>query len=199
MIRNQTRLRSRVSGLNILPEEYRRRYLSRTELFLGALFLVGLVALGISVPALSAGRDVTASLREQQKRLVAANNALVPSLQQTQQLRKDISNLQAIMAQNRQAREVALGARLDWQTLLASVLVEPPNRIELTGIEKAPARQLFVSGIAHGGFALIDQYYKQLSATPGVTKVTMDRVDGGEDKDKNALLQFRMILTLVKD
>lgn len=192
------RRHARPLAINILPEEYRKRYLTRRESGLLALLLIGLAALALVYPRLSRATDQSAALRAEERRSVAATRALAPRVQQGEQLRQEIAGLQAQLAKTRKERAVALAPRLNWEALLAGVLVSTPRGIELTSIESG-SRQLVVEGASYEGFSALESYYGQLTRTPGIAKATINRTALREDKSKFSYLAFKLTLTLTGD
>ncbi len=182
-------------AINILPYEYRKRYLSRLEGILLLVLLAGALLAVISFQGLQAARDETAVLRERESRQRAANNSFKPQVEQAAALRQKIAKLQATLDKAQKTRDVLAVQRLDWGGLLSPVLLNLPSGIELTAIAKDLKQQMIVDGVSRNGFAPFEQYYNQLNSTPGVSKVIITRTEAKEEEEGN-LLVFSLVLTI---
>lgn len=185
-------------AINILPEEYRKRYLTWREGALLAMLLVGLVALVFSLQRLSDQREKTSALRAEERRLTTAIRALAPQGPQAEQLRQEIARLQATLAKARKERGAILAPRFNWEALLPRVFVSLPRGIELTAIERTPGR-LVIAGASYEGFSALEQYYNQLVGAPGVAKATVDRADLTDVDGADSYLLFNLTMTLAGD
>lgn len=186
----------RLPDINILPLEHRPRRLTPLEGGLAVLALMGILLLPWSLqPYLDARSDIS-TLRSEHQRLLAAADALAPQIQAGEKLRQEIAALEARGQAQSKVREFLQGRRLEWDRLLSNLLVALPAGVELTSVAKG-VNDITVEGISRLGFDGVAQYYNQLKATPGVSRVTVTRTAAVGGPGAGGGLSFTLSVELV--
>ncbi|MBI2918426.1 MAG: hypothetical protein HYY01_10585 [Chloroflexi bacterium] len=188
----------RFPDVNILPQEYRPRGLSRVELAIIAVLLIAAVVLPLSLRSYLDARSHISELRAEQQRITTAAARLVPQTQQADKLRQEVSALQANLDRSKKLREALRVQRTDWGPLLVPLIVSLPSGIELTSVVRAP-KLVTVEGVSRAGFPDVALYYSQLNAAPGVAGVTITKTNITESKDLGNLLTFNVSIELVNE
>ncbi|MEA3459292.1 MAG: PilN domain-containing protein, partial [Chloroflexota bacterium] len=126
--------------LNILPEEYRPRKISRRAIILGA------VAVGLAVLLLpfytvfSNMRGDVADLRLDLRRTQNKLEALGTPAPEIVELSDTLSNTVAMVNQVEEARPTIEAGRTDWSEVMAAINSYDPAKITLTSIEQADSQ-----------------------------------------------------------
>lgn len=188
----------RFPDINILPQEYRPRVLSRLEWAIIALLLVAAVVLPLSLRSYLDARSHNSDLESERRRLVVAFDKLSSQTQEADKLRQEVSALQASLDTSKKVREALRIQRTEWGALLVPLLVSLPSGVELTSMVKAP-KVITIDGVSRSGFPDLALYYSQLKTAPGVARVTITKTTVTEGKDVGSLLTFTLSIELVND
>lgn len=189
---------TRIPDVNILPEEYRWRLLTR--LLGGALLVLiaGSVLAYFSFNNLTGIREEQSPLRTEHRRLLAAADELSPQFQQAKSLLQEITKLKEDLQKNRNARQTVLSQQREWQALLPPIFVSLPSDIELQSLTQS-GTLIGITGVSQGGYPSIAQYYHQLQAISGVERVTIDRTEVKQEKEGRSYHVFELTLQLRED
>lgn len=193
------RLRARSTkpslAINILPAGYRRRYVNRRELGLALLLLVVVAVVVISAQRTWGSMQEVSALRAEEGEVVTTTRRLATKVQEAESLRREVSGLTATLAETQRLRDALASQWLDWDKLLFGALVSQPSGIELSWL-KADPKRLDIGGVSHGGFTALQRYYDQLSTTPGVSKVNINKTGSLKDAGKADDLGFELTVDL---
>lgn len=188
----------RFPDINILPQEYRPRGLSRADLAIIALLVIAAVLIPLSLRTYLDTRAHVSDLESERERLVAALGQASAQTQEADKLRQEVSALQANLDKSRKVRETLRSGRTEWGPLLVPLLVSLPSGIELTSVVKT-TKVVTLDGLSRGGFPPVALYYQQLKTAPGVASATITKTTISETKELSGLLTFSLSIELVNE
>lgn len=163
-------------SINLIPEEYRRRLLTRKETIALVFLVIFVIFASSSYMKLSNQRSEIADLNYFQAKLNQEKISLKISLDKADLIRQDITKLKGTIEQQQKVLASIPSETQKWDPLIKVLLVEAPQGITITIISREENR-VTVEGASKPDLLPLQTYLQHVSQVPSITSVIVNKAD----------------------
>jgi len=162
----------RLTQINILPEEYRRKAFSTVQLVLAVAVVIEILGLYVVQQQRTSIQNDIKALERQQTSISRNTSQLEPLVIEAEALRTEASALESAVAQLRSGEVQIQDRRIAWPELLKPLLLDLPDGLSLTSIEKV-GDTFLIAGASQENAEALNRYHAQLVASPVIKEVAI--------------------------
>lgn len=162
----------RLTQINILPEEYRQRAFSRVQLALVAVILLEVAGFYLVQQQHTSTQAKINQLERQQTTISRSTSELESLVIEAEAFRTEDTALEAAVTQLRSGEVQIQKRRIPWPELLRPLVLDLPDGLSLTSVEKV-GTSFLIAGASLNNADALNRYHAQLVASPVIKEVAI--------------------------
>ncbi len=186
----------RLTQINILPAEYRRKLISTLQLALVLIILLEGAGLYALQQRRADSQDENTRLERDQTRISRSIADLDSLVAEAVALQNEVAVLEAAVSKLKSGQDRVQAQRLDWPEVLRPLVLEMPEGLSLTSVENVGSA-FNVAGVSIGSADPVNRYHAQLVRSPQVTRVTIQTMKTVTSESNPPYIVFTMLVEVV--